>query len=86
MPYFDMTGPLGYGPMTGKGFGLCGGGYGLGLGRGGGRVRGRGLSFGYWPMYYSKKDAKQNLDDYKKSLEEELEAVKARLEDFDQEK
>jgi len=86
MPYFDATGPLGCGPMTGMGYGFCGGGYGLGFGRGGRRGRGRGLGFGYGPMYYSKKDAKQDLDDYKKSLEEELEAVKAQLKDIDQEK
>ncbi len=57
MPGGDRTGPLGEGPMTGGGFGFCGGfdtpgyrrlrgnrfaGRGLGLGRGGGRG-GRGL-------------------------------------------
>ena len=24
MPRFDRTGPMGQGPMTGRGFGLCG--------------------------------------------------------------
>ena len=31
MPRFDGTGPLGFGPMTGRGFGPCG--YGRGYGR-----------------------------------------------------
>ncbi len=86
MPYFDATGPLGYGPMTGMGYGFCGGEYGLGFGRGGRRGRGRGLGFGHGPMYYSKKDIKQDLNEYKKSLEEELEAVEAQIKDMDQEK
>lgn len=28
MPRFDGTGPYGYGPMTGRGFGFCRGGFG----------------------------------------------------------
>jgi len=55
MPGGDRTGPLGYGPMTGRGMGLCGGnpspgymfgGPGLGLGRGFGRGFGLGRGFG----------------------------------------
>lgn len=55
MPGFDRTGPLGGGPRTGGGFGLCGPGagtgsgrgYGLGVGRGGRpRGGGRGRCFG----------------------------------------
>ena len=30
MPNRDKTGPLGQGPLTGRGFGPCGGGKGLG--------------------------------------------------------
>src|SRR5690554_2441714 len=51
MPFGDGTGPMGYGPMTGRGAGYCAGysvpgymnpwgGRGVGWGRGGGRGRG----------------------------------------------
>lgn len=59
MPGGDRTGPLGEGPMTGKGFGYCGGfddpgygytrpffGRGFGFGRGRGRGMRRGMGFG----------------------------------------
>lgn len=57
MPGGDRTGPLGAGPMTGRGAGYCAGygvpGYanptfGRGLGRGFGRGFGRGRRFGCW--------------------------------------
>ena len=65
MPNRDQTGPTGQGPLTGRGFGPCGGGRGLGRGFGCGRGFGRGLGF-----------SKQALVDYRKALEEELEDVK----------
>ena len=34
MPKFDQTGPLGEGPLTGRGFGPCKGGSRAGFGRG----------------------------------------------------
>jgi hypothetical protein len=55
MPFGDRTGPLGQGPMTGRGRGFCAGnavprrfdpGPGFGLGRGGGGGRGRRNRFG----------------------------------------
>ena len=61
MPGGDRTGPLGHGPMTGRGLGLCSGypqpGYVLPrFGRGGGRGFGRGIwgRRAYWrrPLYY----------------------------------
>ena len=44
MPYLDGTGPMGRGPLTGRGLGYCGAGLGLGCGRrmGAGRLRGYG--------------------------------------------
>ena len=50
MPRFDGTGPMGQGPMTGRGMGPCGGcspfgwrmGFRKGMGRGMGRGFGRG--------------------------------------------
>ncbi len=67
MPWGDRTGPLGYGPRTGRGLGYCSGnnvpgymvagrGLGLGLGRGFGRGWGRGYGFrgvGWGRGYYA---------------------------------
>ncbi|RQW09972.1 hypothetical protein EH222_03275 [candidate division KSB1 bacterium] len=59
MPYGDRTGPLGQGPMTGRGAGFCAGygapgfaspGFGLGFGRGRGWRRG---GFGFRHNYYA---------------------------------
>ena len=58
MPGGDRTGPMGVGPMSGRGLGLCAGypvpgymnsvpGRGWGFGRGWGRGRGRGWRGGY---------------------------------------
>ena len=52
MPRGDRTGPMGEGPMTGWGLGLCSGNPtpyygGRGLGRGYGRGYGRGVGWGY---------------------------------------
>ncbi|AQQ70312.1 hypothetical protein SMSP2_00656 [Limihaloglobus sulfuriphilus] len=59
MPGFDRTGPMGQGPMTGRGLGLCTGavrpgagyGYGFGYGRGYGRGFGRGMGRGFGRGY-----------------------------------
>lgn len=59
MPRADRTGPLGEGPMTGRGLGICAGGgkpgffnrmgFGRGFGRGMGRGAGRGFGLGAYP-------------------------------------
>lgn len=59
MPFGDGTGPVGNGPMTGRGMGYCAGyrapgylnrpGYGRGLGRGRGFGRGFGRGYRYTP-------------------------------------
>ncbi len=64
MPAGDGTGPMGMGPMTGRGAGYCGGfsmpgyvssapvqgmGFRRGWGQGGGRGRGRGWCRSYYP-------------------------------------
>ena len=64
MPRGDGTGPMGFGPMTGRGAGYCAGypvpgfmnpipgrGYGYGYGRGFGFGRGRGRGFGWGRGY-----------------------------------
>lgn len=81
MPWFDQTGPVGMGPMTGRGMGPCGTGmgWGRGMGRGMGMGRGLGRFFG-WGGTPTKEDRKQYLADYLKALVEELEDVKKELE------
>ena len=66
MPRGDGSGPVGMGPMTGRGLGYCnnyaspgftkgtpiGGGFGLGRGRGRGPGFGRVSGFGFWGRSY----------------------------------
>jgi len=78
MPQFDQTGPMGQGPMTGKGFGPCGLGLGWRRRFGMGRGLGRYLRWN-WPV--SQNDQKQALVEYKKALEEELADVNKELEE-----
>jgi hypothetical protein len=68
MPNNDKTGPRGMGPKTGRGFGPCG------LGLGWRKGRGMGRYFG-WNQPQTPKDQLKALDDYKKTLKEELEDV-----------
>jgi len=51
MPWGDRTGPMGWGPMTGRGFGFCAGNDqpGFYAGPGGGRAWGRGRGRGFGP-------------------------------------
>ena len=69
MPWGDRTGPMGYGPMTGRAAGYCAGynmpgyanpiggrglGWGRGFGRGFGRGWGRGFGrYGYYVPHYT---------------------------------
>lgn len=69
MPKFDGTGPRGEGPMTGRGFGPCGGGFGRGNGRG----------FGF-RRFFSKKELSQDLESYRDELKAELNAVEEEIE------
>ncbi len=79
MPGFDRTGPMGMGPMTGRGFGPCG--MGLGLRRRFGMGRGLGRYFNWgWP---SSEDQKKALADYKKALQEEMKDVEKELADLE---
>ncbi len=93
MPGFDRTGPLGAGPMTGGGFGLCGGraavgrGAGPGLARGfrggfGGGVRHRARGWGYGPMDWGPSgpmDERSILEAQVAGLRSELEVLQRRL-------
>jgi len=70
MPDFDKTGPQGQGPMTGRGMGRCrkSRGYGKGLGR----------YFG-WNAPQTKEEQKEDLESYKKALQEEMEETEKTL-------
>lgn len=63
MPRRNGTGPMGYGPMTGRGMGYCRGGYGRGLG---------------WGMY-APPVAPVSLAERKRMLEEELKRIDAQM-------
>lgn len=72
MSRFDRTGPLGQGPLTGRGFGPCG--FGLGWRKRFGSGRGLGRYFNWdWPE--TEGEQLKALKEYKKSLQEELEDV-----------
>ncbi|MFH0912634.1 MAG: DUF5320 domain-containing protein [Patescibacteria group bacterium] len=70
MARLDGTGPMGYGPMTGRGLGPCGGSMGW--------ARGGGLGMG-WRRFYSPKNEMTTLEEEAKMLEEELKTVKEEL-------
>ena len=75
MPGQDGTGPLGEGPMTGRGLGPCGRGLarGRGFGRGRGLGLGRGFGFGLRePVDLSKEEQKKILEAHKKEIEKRL--------------
>jgi len=101
MPGGDRTGPMGRGPMTGRGMGICAGytrpGYfnpvfGRGLGRGFGRRSwGRGRRF--WDRdYYENPYVEPNINEEKtylenliKGLEEEIKTLKEKLKEISKE-
>lgn len=76
MPKINGTGPMGQGPMTGRGMGPCGGGM---------NRRGRGcrqkFSFArFGRLFSSSKNQLQVLEDEEKILLEELEAIRTEKE------
>lgn len=89
MPRFDGTGPMGMGPMTGRGMGNCTGvRRPLGAGYAGGFCgRGRGF-YGYNRPYfydnpqYTQKPSKELLLDQKKYLEEELASINKQIDEL----
>jgi hypothetical protein len=89
MPGFDGTGPMGMGPMTGRGMGPCGRGYGrpFGFGRGWGRGRGYGLlgsRYGYYGPAWGGREpaASEGLSDLQAEadlLRRELSEIEKRI-------
>ena len=78
MPGVDKTGPMGAGPMTGRGFGPCGCGMGW---RHYGHQRGLGRYCGCNEPQ-TKEEKLKALADFKGALEEELEDVKKEEEEL----
>ena len=98
MPGRDGTGPMGAGPMTGRGFGGCYAGYGRGAGVAGfgfGRGIGRGMGcrggfgrgiarcFGFQPEFEapSVMSEKDFLEEQKKFLEAQLDAINKKMQE-----
>ena len=85
MPNFDKTGPQGQGPMTGRGMGHCGKSRGMGMRMGFGKCHGYGRGLGKyfgWNAPQTKEDKKEDLESYKKALQEEMEDVEKELTDL----
>ncbi|NMB78534.1 MAG: DUF5320 domain-containing protein [Methanomicrobiales archaeon] len=76
MPGFDQTGPIGYGPGSGRGMGPCGRGMGMGRGavQGAGRRFGRGR--GFCRNMYSESEP-LSREAQKQLLEAELKRIEA---------
>lgn len=83
MPNRDGTGPMGYGPMTGRGMGPCGAGRGRGFGRGQGRGFGRGFGR-VVPVYQepTKEQETEMLKTEKAEIERELKEIEKRLKEL----
>ncbi len=83
MPYRDGTGPLGEGPLTGRGFGLCG--RTRRFSRGFGFRQGFGRGFGFRTTSIAeptKEEEKAYLEAELKAAEEELKEIKKRLQEL----
>ncbi len=98
MPRGDRTGPLGQGPMTGRGLGDCAGnerggwygrgfgfGRGFGAGRGFGRGFGRGWGFGFGAgnQPVDKETEKSWLDNAIAGLKNQLQSLENRRKDIE---
>ena len=90
MPQQDKTGPMGMGPATGRGMGICGGGKGMGYTR---KISCNGRDLGwrrFWGYCHnpevSKKEELEILSEEAVALEDELKNVKNRLEEIKNQK
>lgn len=78
MPRQDKTGPMGMGPMTGRGMGPCEAGYGSGLGMG------RGYDRAMCDWFYRKYQAMPK-EERKKLLKSEIEDLKQEMQIVEEE-
>lgn len=79
MPAFDGTGPMGYGPITGRSAGLCGG-FGRGMLRGFGGQRGCCPFFA--SQHLSKSDERSMLTEEVQATTEYLKNLEVRLKEL----
>jgi hypothetical protein len=84
MPQGDRTGPLGQGPMTGRGLGYCGRGFGFrnGFGRGFRNGFGRGFGNGFQPIQLTESEEKKVLQEELEELENERQEIQKRLKEI----
>ncbi len=90
MPGRNATGPMGQGPLTGRGMGPCGGGAAFGGHIGRGRCSGKGHGvrmgrgqYGYYPQTELSADQQKDiLTNRKAILENELDALQKKLEEL----
>ncbi len=90
MPRGDGTGPVGQGPVSGRGFGICTGAnagrYGAGTGYSFGRGRGFGCKWGYGVNYSAEpataKTQKELLEEQKELLQNKLDIISKQLENL----
>lgn len=83
MPQQDKTGPIGEGPMSGRGAGPCNSSYGpgLGLGRGYGRV----MCGWFWRKYQAmpEEERKELLKSEIEDMKQELQMVEEELKELE---
>jgi hypothetical protein len=72
MPQQDRTGPLGQGPMTGRGLGFCRRGFGYR----------KGFGFGFQPVQLSETDERKILEQELKDIGSEREEIEKRLKEL----
>jgi hypothetical protein len=83
MPGMDRTGPLGQGPLTGRGLGPCGAGFRRGFGRGMGRGFGfRRFAMAPQTMELTPANEKQILQEELKEIELEKKEIEKRLKEL----
>jgi hypothetical protein len=86
VPRLDGTGPMGWGSMTGRGFGYCAGvdtfRYARGFRRGFGRGFARGFGRGFYYDPYTSMSDKEYLEKQKEILENQLKAINEELENL----
>lgn len=76
----DGTGPMGQGPMTGRGMGPCAETRNDGAGLRRGRGRGMGMGRGFSPNQNTSKTQKELLQDQKDALKNQLKSIDEKLE------
>ena len=75
MPFRDQTGPMGQGPMTGRGLGPCGGGMGYGRGYG------RGMGWRRW-VQPTAREEKEMIQEEMSVLKEQMKILEDRFKEL----